>query len=229
MSSLISIIVSFFKVLFIISLLSGILSLSICLLLIVSIIVGPFIFSLRLKKSYPSHKLTDMRSLIFMPYCKLPLNKNLFKYNKHSLYLTCLPNIDMNNYDFTNVSLYGCRFSKNTILPRDSEFFQKIAQKDLTDVVLPEGDYSFYNFDGVNLSRTTFRKKSILPQQSTLFKNSKFSNCIQITLPESFGDYCHLYDLEDVRIYPLKKINISESQKYILYKKYGNNMNCLLM
>lgn len=159
-----------------------------------------------------------------MKYCKLPKDRDFFKrtlYDIDSILPTVLPKIDMNDYDFTDVSISNCIFSKKTILPKDPDFFQKIKNKDIYHCTLPEGDYSFYNFKGVHLNSVVFPKKSKIPLKHSFFRDLGNHHIARLTLPKSFKDTCHLYDYSKTTLYYWKEIKITEEQKNII--KLKNN------
>ena len=184
-----------------------------------------FLFKIRF---LPKHinKSKPITSLRFLPYVKLPKNRDFFKNNllksSKSIYPTVLPIIDLNNYDFEDVDISNCHFHKNTILPKDTEFFQKIKNKSLVDCTLPSGDYSKYNFKDVCLTRCSFTKDSKLPLNYTFFSDLKNHSFIQVKLPNSFNKYCHLYDLSNVELALPRKINISKEQIAIFFFCIGS-------
>lgn len=158
---------------------------------------------------------------------KLPKNRKFFQQLKNKDSINCLeycflPNIDMNDYDFENISLEGCCFSKNTKLPKDKEFFQKIKNKSLCHCTLPEGDYSKFNFKGVNLNGVTFRRNSIFPKDYTLFCSESVNYIYNIKFPKSFEKDCHLYNYKNTVIYPKNKLKLSSNQKQILIDNFGD-------
>lgn len=180
---------------------------------------------LRLKFSYKDTKFRCITGLIFMKYCKLPKDRDFFKrtlYDTGSILPTVLPKIDMNDYDFTNVSISNCIFTKKTKLPKDPEFFQKIKDKDLYDCTLPNGDYSLYNFKGVNLNGVVFPKKSKIPLTHSFFSDLGNAYVVRLSPPKSFKKTCHLYDLSRVTLYTHRDIKITEEQKtFIRLKNNG--------
>lgn len=191
----------------------------ICLLFLLTI---KFLHKIQFLPYYKNSSKT-ITSLHFLPYVKLPKDRDFFKKTliKHNKFFfsTVLPVIDLNDYDFEDVDITNCRFHKNSILPKDTEFFQKIKDKSLADCKLPSGDYSKYNFKGVCLTRCTFTKDSKLPLNYTFFTDLKNHNFIQVKLPNSFSKYCHLYDLSDVQLVLPRKISISKEQTAILFFK----------
>ena len=213
------------------------------LVFIVIIMVGPFfiatgllliiictefiyyIFSFRFKNNYSKTNFTRITGLKFKPYAVLPKNKNFFieTYSeKHILRKTKLPIIDMNDYDFTNVCIRNCDFTNDTILPNDTEFFQKIKNKSLINCILPVGDYSIYNFKGVELNDVVFPEDSTIPLQYGFFRNLKNYKNPRVKLPKSFKDTCHLYDFSKTKLHLYRKIEITDIQKTILINKYKN-------
>ena len=199
---------------------------------ICTVIFGVFMgfkyaFSLRLFKNYKDKDFKTISALKFMPYAKLPNNKDFFKESLHvnqSIFRTKLPNLNLNDYDFNNVSISNCHFTKNTILPDDVDFFQKVHNKTITDTIFPSGDYRKYNFDGVFLNRVVFPKDAILPENYSFFKNLANSSCVKIGAPDSFAECCHLYDLSNITLYLDKKIKISDCQKSIIIHKNNNEL-----
>lgn len=192
------------------------------LLMFIAYLLIYFIRRLRLKINYRDTNFRCITGLIFMKYCKLPKDRDFFKrtlYDTGSLIPTVLPKIDMNEYDFTDVSISNCVFSKNTTLPKDPDFFQKIKNKEICNCTLPNGDYSFYNFKGVYLYSVVFPKKSSIPLTHGFF--SELANpCItRLSLPKSFNDNCHLYDFSKVTLYTYRDIKVSEEQKTLIRLK----------
>lgn len=184
------------------------------------LILIKFLLKIRVLPNYKNKSITSLR---FLPYVKLPKERDFFKNTlfkpSKSICPTVLPIIDLNDYDFEDVDISNCHFHKKTILPKDTEFFQKIKDKSLVDCKLPSGDYSKYNFKGVCLTRCTFTKDSKLPLNYTFFSDLKNRNCIQVKLPNSFNKYCHLYDLSNVELVLPRKINISKEQTAIFFLK----------
>lgn len=186
------------------------------------LILVHFLVKIRFLPKY-SNKSKSIVSLRFFPYVKLPKDRDFFQNtlsnSNNSVYSTILPVIDLNDYDFEGVDISKCCFHKSTILPTDTEFFQKIKNKSLVDCTLPSGDYSQYNFKDVCLTRCTFTKDSKLPLNYTFFANLKNNSFIQVTLPNSFNKYCHLYDLSNTELVLPRKINISKEQTAIFFLK----------
>lgn len=181
-----------------------------------------YISSYRILKNYRNKEFSTINSLKFMPYAKLPSNRDFFKKSLHinnDILKTKLPNLNLNEYDFDGVSISNCHFTKNTVLPDDVDFFQKLDKKSVIDTILPSGDYRKYNFDGILLNRVVFPKDAILPEKYSFFKNLSNKKCIQIGVPDSFAEVCHLYDLSDTALYLNRKIKVSDYQKSIIFHK----------
>lgn len=181
-----------------------------------------YLFSCRIFKNYKHKEFKTINSLKFMPYSKLPSNRDFFKKtlsDNSNILKTKLPTLDLNDYDFDGVSISNCDFTKNTVLPNDIDFFQKIKNKTVADTKLPSGDYRKYNFDGVYLNRVVFPKDAILPENYSFFKKLSNRHCVQIDVPSSFAENCHLYDLSNITLYLNRKIKVSDYQKSIILHK----------
>lgn len=168
----------------------------------------------KISKVYKKTK-KSINGLYFMPYVKLPKSKNFFincLKKQNNIFRTVLPIIDFNDYDFTNVCIENCVFHKDSILPEDIDFFQKIQFKSIRNCTLPNGDYSKYNFKNVAIDGCVFTEESILPLDYNFFKDLRHYGNLSVTLPKMFNDYCHLYNLSDVHLHLPKKINVRDSQ-----------------
>ena len=186
-----------------------------------------YLFSLRLFNNYKDKDFKTISALKFMPYAKLPTNKDFFKKSLHTnndIFKTKLPNFNLNDYDFNGVSISNCHFTKNTVLPDDVDFFQKVHNKTITDTIFPSGDYRKYNFDGVFLNRVVFPKDAILPENYSFFKKLSNSYCVQMGVPDSFIECCHLYDLSNINLCLNRKVKISDLQKTIILHKNNNKL-----
>lgn len=183
----------------------------------------------RLRFKYKEYKLNSISQLIFASYCKLPRNKYFFKNLKDTYFPlsgTILPKLNIDDYDFTDVSISGCTFHKKTIISKDTDFFQKVSDKRLICCTLPVADYSLYNFNGVNIDGVDFRKNSILPEKYDFFTSIDNSDCISAILPKSFYENCHFYDLNKASMILMDR-KITVNQYFILYKKYGTKLSAL--
>lgn len=195
------------------------------IILVILFICIEYIKSLRFKKDYSNTHFINITGLRFMPYALLPKDKGFFKETLHyndDIFRTKLPTFNMNDYDFDDVPISSCIFTKNTILPKDKDFFQKIKNKSIVDCALPSGDYSKYDFTGVKLNRVIFTEDSIIPLKYSFFKELYYSSIIQAGLPKSFKDTCHLYDLSNVELHLDKKIDITDMQKAVILNRNKN-------
>ena len=180
----------------------------------------------RFKGDYSNYNFNSITGLKFRRSSKLPKDRCFFKKHLHinnGLFRTKLPRINLNDYDFEKVHMSGCIFTKDTILPDDINFFQKIKNKQLIDCVLPSGNYSNFNFDGVTINRVKFPKDAILPRNPNFFRglDNKF---VQVTLPASFKKECHLYDLSKTILWLPRKLKISDIQKTIIAMKNNGEL-----
>lgn len=193
----------------------------------VSVILYEYFKSIRFLADYSNHSFKSITGLKFMKYSKLPKEKDFFKKHLHinnGMFNTTLPRLDLNDYDFEDVHVSGCNFTKDTILPTDVDFFQKIKNKQLIDCKLPSGDYSSYNFKGVTLNRVEFPKDAILPQNTSFFRNLSNHYYVQVTLPDSFSKTCHLYDLSYTELCLPSKLSVSDIQKCIIMNKNNGRL-----
>ena len=95
---------------------------------------------LRLKKDYSSSSINILNGSIFMHHAILPKDRDFFKntmIERFTRESTKLPAFNMNDYDFTNVPINHCKFTKDTVLPEDTQFFQNIHNKSLYGCSLP--------------------------------------------------------------------------------------------
>lgn len=194
---------------------------------LVSFILYRYLKSIRLLADYSTHSFKSITGLKFMKYSKLPKERDFFKNHLHinnGLFNTTLPKIDLNDYNFEDVHISSCNFTRDTILPKDVDFFQKIKNKQLIDCKLPSGDYSSYNFNGVTLNRVEFPKDAILPQNPSFFRLLDNRCFVQVTLPDSFNETCHLYDLSKTELCLPSKISVSNIQKCIIMNKNNGHL-----
>lgn len=197
------------------------------LIMLMAYLLFYLIRRLRFKFNYRETKFRCITGLIFMKYCKLPNDRDFFKrtlYDTDSILPTVLPKIDMNDYDFTDVSISNCVFSKKTNLPKDPDFFQKVKNKELYNCTLPNGDYSFYNFKGVSLNSVVFPKKSKIPLTHSFFSDLGNAYVVRLSPPKSFKKTCHLYDLSRITLYTHRDIKITEEQKMFIRLKNNGEL-----
>lgn len=185
-----------------------------------------FICRFKLLKNYKNtNKLIEGNH--FMSYVRLPKERDFFQKclkNNYSPFKTVLPIIDFNDYDFTDVSIENCVFHKDSVLPKDVDFFQKIKNKSLKDCTLPSGDYSCYNFNKVIIDNCKFTEDSILPLNYSFFKDLQHRGYLSVKLPQMFNANCHLYDLTNIELKLPRKINVSDSQMLTLFYRYNNEL-----
>lgn len=107
-----------------------------------------------------------------------PTKQNLLDFSDN-ISIKRISNIDIFTLDLRDITL-----------PNDSEFFQKIIEKSISNCLMPEMDYSNYNFNDILIKKTIFTENSILPITKNFFQEIRNKDISGTTLPKGdFSDY----------------------------------------
>lgn len=98
-------------------------------------------------------------------------------------------NQKLNSEDFLNEDVRGLDL-RNIIIPEDKFIFQKIKNKDLSNVKLPYIDMNIYDFSGVNFTGCIFSDNTIFSKDNNFFQKIKNKNLYFVSLPKwDFSNY----------------------------------------
>lgn len=95
----------------------------------------------------------------------------------------------LNSEDFLNEDIRGLDL-RNIVIPKDRFVFQKIRNKDLSNVKLPYIDMNMYDFSGVNFTGCVFHNKTVFSKDNNFFQKIKNKNLYFVVLPKwDFSNY----------------------------------------
>lgn len=120
-------------------------------------------------------------------------------------------NQKLNSEDFLNEDMRGLDL-RNVIIPKDKYIFQKIKNKDLSNVKLPYIDMNVYDFSGVNFTGCIFDDNTVFSEDSDFFQKIKNKNLYFVTLPKwdfsnyNFSDVSLVYtEFKEGTVFPKKE------------------------
>lgn len=132
-----------------------------------------------------------------------------------------LPEIDFNSVYKPNrsLSLLGCTLNKNTIFPKDKNFFNILT---FTNCFLPFWDYSTYTLYSYTLSGCYLHKDSILPNNIFSDKLVGLIEHLQFIPSKYLQQYIQLCAIDNPYTF-LSVYNefLSKEALYLLVKKYN--------
>lgn len=98
-------------------------------------------------------------------------------------------NEKINSEDFLNEDVRGLDL-RSIVIPKDRFVFQKIKNKDLSNVKLPYIDMNLYDFSGVNFTGCIFHDNTVFSRDNNFFQKIKNKNLYFVVLPRwDFSNY----------------------------------------
>ena len=158
-------------------------------------------------------------------------------YSSSDRYIVKYPAMDYSNFNFKTILLTGSIFPKDSILPKDKDFFRYINISNAygDKAKFPIGDYRNRNFKDVDFSLIEFHKEALLPEYEDFLLdiNSKF--IVGFSKNEDDINYFYMTDnmVKNIHNYNINNlvVNISdcgdiltEEQISILNIKYKNQI-----